>query len=225
MEDKIIKRKFILFACLLLISANTHSANAAKGSITGTVAIWKTRVKTKGAKSYKNVIVYLEKVGNNKFSPPAESVNIRQEGLVFIPHVVAILRGSKVNFQNDDHDNHNVYLFDDTSGKILDLGTHGYGVNTEHQFNKPGAVTVLCKIHLEMAAHIVVLENPYFTQVEIDENTQTASFTLQNVPPGNYIINTWHKKLKLKGGGQQVTVTQNKTTKVKLIITKKKYAK
>ncbi len=219
-------RNFLLFLMFTLAVwvNNSHAANEA-GKIVGKVKIWRTKVKTKGSKSYKDVIVYLEKVGNNNFPPPVKHAQINQKGLVFIPHVLAIQKGTKVYFQNNDHDNHNVYLFNDKTGEILDLGTRGSGTRIEHQFNKPGSVTVLCKMHLEMAAHIFVLENPYFTQIEVDGERGEASFALENVPLGSYVINTWHKKLKLKGGGQKITVKEGETPELELIITKKKYAK
>jgi len=220
------KQKLLLLSILVLTvwSNNAHAANET-GTITGKVVIWRTKVKTKGFKSSKDVIVYLEKVGDNNFPPSTKHVQIRQKGLVFIPHVLAIQKGTKVYFQNNDHDNHNVYLFNDKTGKISDLGTRGPGTKIEHQFSEPGSVTILCKIHLEMAAHLLVLENPYFTHIEIDGDTQEALFTLKNVPQGNYVINAWHKRLKLKGGGQKITVKKDKTVDIELTITKKKYAK
>jgi len=219
------KRNFSLLL-ILLVGAWVNNAHAASqtGTITGKVKVWRTKVKTKGAKSSKDVIVYLEKVDNNNFAPSNKHVQINQKGLVFVPHVLAIEKGTRVSFQNSDHDNHNVYLFNDKTGKISDLGTRGPGTKIEHQFNKPGSVTILCKIHLEMAAHLLILGNPYFTHIELDGDTQDASFTLKDVPQGSYVINAWHKKLKLKGGGKKITVQKGKTVELELTVTKKKYA-
>ena len=100
----------------------------------------------------------------------------------------------------------------------------------------PDVAITLCKLHLEMAAYVVVLENPFFTVAGIGSKTKKASagvqgetqkvsYTIRNVPPGKYVLQTWHKKLKLKGGGQKVTVEKGKTTSADLTITKAKYAK
>ncbi len=211
-------------------ATNTGKAAAKQngGSITGTIKLWRARAKTKGPKSYKDVVVYLEKVGNNDIPPPTTPARIDQKGLVFIPHVLVVQKGTPIEFANNDNDKHNVYFLDDASGKTRtkDLGTWMPGEKRSHAFKESKVVTTLCKLHLEMAAYVVVLDNPFFTKVALSEGKpQRASFTIKNVPPGKYTLSTWHKKLKLKGGSQEVTVEDGKTATVDLTLTKAKYAK
>lgn len=195
------------------------------GTISGTVTVFKTRAKTTGPKSFKDVVVYLEKVGDNNFAAPTKHARMDQKGLTFIPHVLVIQKGTTVDFLNSDNDNHNVYLLDDNTGDQNDLGTWKPGDIRSRRFDKSTSMISLCKLHLEMAAYIVVLENPYFTTCSIDAETQQAAFTIENVPAGKYVLKTWHKKLKLKGGSLEVAVEKGNTAKVELVITKKKYAK
>ncbi len=210
----------------------------ASGTITGQIAVVRTKVKTTGSKSDKDVVVYLEKVGNNDFPPPIKNPKMDQKGLVFLPHVIAVQRGATVEFLNNDNDKHNVYFFDDKSGKTKDLGTWQPGESRNHVFAKhheivkkpgkngrPDTMIVLCKLHLEMAAYVVILDNPFFTTAAIDGETQKAKFTLKNVPPGKYKLNIWHKKLRLKEGVAEIVVEQGKPTGIDLEITKEKYAK
>jgi hypothetical protein len=84
-------------------------------------------------------------------------------------------------------------------------------------------VITLCQLHLEMAAHILVLDTPFFTLAEIDAETQRASYEIGEVPAGNYVLKAWHKKLKLKTGAVPVTVMAGETATVDFAITKKKY--
>ena len=214
----------------------------ASGTITGSISIFKTKVKTKGPKSYKDVVVYLEKVGENDFPVSIKEVRMDQKGLVFIPHVIAIQKGTNVEFLNTDNDKHNVYFVNDKSGKTKDLGTWQPGESRDHKFEKahdqhhkivkkagkngaPDTMIVLCKLHLEMAAYVVLLDNPFFTMTAIDGETQKAQYTLKNVPPGKYVLKIWHKKLKLMGLQKEVVVEQGKKATVDLEITKLKYAK
>lgn len=203
------------------------AARKSAGTITGTIKLSRARAKTKGPKSYKDVVVYLEKVAGNGFPAPITLARMDQKGLVFIPHVLAVQKGTPIKFLNNDNDNHNVYLLYDEKGKTKtnDLGTWKPGEQRIHTFNKAKRVIALCKLHLEMAAYVVVLDNPFFTTTQIDGKTQQASFTIKNVPPGKYLLNTWHKKLKLKGGPREVVVQAGKTAKADLTITKAKYAK
>ncbi|MBW8015741.1 MAG: hypothetical protein FVQ82_06105 [Planctomycetes bacterium] len=214
----------------------------ASGTITGSISIYKTKVKTKGSKSYKDVVVYLEKVGDNNFPVSIKKVRMDQKGLVFIPHVMSIQKGTNVEFLNTDNDRHNVYFVNDKSGKTKDLGTWKPGESRGHKFEKkhddhhkiikktgkngaPDTMIVLCKLHLEMAAYVVILDNPFFTMTSIDEKTQKAKYTIKNVPPGKYKLKIWHKKLKLKELEKEVVVEKGKKTKADLEITKSKYAK
>jgi plastocyanin len=217
------------------------AARASAGTIKGTVSVYRTKVKTTGSKSDKDVVIYLQKVGNNDFPPPTKQIKVDQKGLVFIPHVLAVQKGTTVEFLNNDNDNHNVYLVDETN-KTNDLGTAPPGKSIIRRFDKPkrdkhGIAALnnelgmaaeniaLCKIHLEMAAYVVVLENPFFTMAPIDGKSQKAQYTIRNVPPGKYQLNIWHKKLKLRGGAREIVVEQGKTTTVDMEITKAKYAK
>lgn len=203
------------------------SVKEAGGTITGTIELWRAKAKTKGPKSFKDVIVYLEEVGDNDFPAPVKPARLDQKGLVFIPHVLAVLKGTPIKFLNSDNDKHNVYfLYDDEEGKTEteDLGTWAPGEERTHTFEETREITTLCKLHLEMAAYVIVLDNPFFTIATIDGETQEASFTLQNVPAGTYSLTIWHKKLALKTGPVEVTVVAGETTsEIALTLTKPKY--
>jgi len=195
------------------------------GTITGMIKVSRTKVKTKGPKSYKHVVVFLETEDGGSFPDPVKHAEMDQKGLTFIPHVIAVQKGTTVDFLNNDSEIHNVYFLFDSSGKQINLGNAPPGKVLSYKFDTVDTATVLCKLHLEMAAYVVVLPNPYFTVAKIDGDTQQASYTIKNVPPGKYTIKAWHKKLKLKGGSKEVVVENGKTATVDLTITKKKYAK
>ena len=175
-------------------------------------------------------MLYLEKVGKEgDYPPPRVSAKLDQKGLVFIPHVLAVQKGRPIEFLNNDNDKHNVYLvYEERIGgksktKTNDLGTWNPGEKRSHTFKEPKIITTLCKLHLEMAAYFVVLDNPFFTTAEIKKKTRRASYTIKNVPAGKYRLNAWHKKLKLKTGPVDVVVEAGKTRKADLTITKGKY--
>jgi plastocyanin len=195
------------------------------GSVSGTVKVWKTKVKTKGAKSGKEVVVYLEEAGGDSFPVIDRLVSMDQKSLIFIPYVLPIQKGTTVKFLNSDNVDHNIFLIFEKTGETLDIGTWGQGVSVDHTFSESGVVITLCKLHLEMASYIVILDNPYYDLAIIDEGTQQASYRIQSVPPGKYILKTWHKKLKMKGKQASITVEKGKTTTFDITITKNKYAK
>lgn len=198
---------------------------AAGGSVQGSIEVAQATLRTEGPKHDRDVVVMLQPVDGAELPPASERVHMDQKGLVFLPHVFAIQKGTTVTFLNSDNDQHNVYFLDDESGETLDIGTWGPGVSVDHTFEKPGMVITLCKLHLEMAAYIVVVDGPWFTVAELDGATLSGSYLIEGVPPGAYELSVWHKKLKQKGGAVTVEVAADGVREVDVIITKAKYAR
>ncbi len=195
--------------CALADASGSHT-------VAGTIQISGTKVKTAGPKSQKEVVVYLEKVGDQTYPPPpSEPVLLDQKSLVFSPHVMAIQKGSTVAFLNSDTTEHNIFCADEAcvlvgdinskKPEFLDLGNFAGGEKASHTFDRSGEAVMLCKLHPEMAAYIVVLETPYFTVAEIDGATQSATFSIGNVPAGEYVVKTWNKRCESQQ--QEITVS------------------
>jgi plastocyanin len=153
-----------------------------------------------------NVVVYLKEVA---FRGPATAgrVQLRQEHETFIPHVLAIQRGSTVDFPNDDPIFHNVFSL--SSAASFDLRRYPRGQSRGWLFTKTGVVKVYCHIHSHMSATIVVLDHPYFTIPETD-----GTFTLSNLPPGDHTIVGWHERVGERRA--TVRVERGKTSNVDL---------
>jgi plastocyanin len=222
MKNLVLRLVMIAAAWSLPVGAGPAQA-AEAGMVAGVIDVQKARVKARGAKSFKDVVVYLAPQAPAVYPPPAAHAVMDQRGLVFIPHVMAVQQGTTVDFLNSDNDRHNVYFLYDKTGDTLDIGTWGPGEAVSHTFKETGLVIVLCQLHLEMAAYILVLEHPFFSVAEIDAETQRAKYEIRDVPAGNYLLKAWHKKLKMKSGAVGVTVVAGETATVDFVITKKKY--
>jgi plastocyanin len=177
------------------------------GTITGTVTC--RRVRHSG-----DAIVYIEKVGDNKYDAPAEHGIVDQIDLVFIPHVIAVQKGTTIDFPNNDQVRHNVFSPPDCC-KQFNLGTYDIGASKPVTFDKSCEVPLLCNVHAEMSAYVVVVDNPYF-----GVTAKNGSFTINNVPPGTYKLKTWHEKLKTVE--QDVTVEGGKVVGVSFTLKKRK---
>ena len=195
------------------------------GVVRGSVAVEQATVRAEGPKNDLDVVVVLDRVGGADPPPSTARAAMDQRGLVFIPHVLAVQQGTTVTFLNNDHDEHNVYFLNDRTGETLDIGTWGQGVSVDHTFSEAGTIITLCKLHLEMAAYIVVVESPWFVQIELDASSRRGEFAIDKVPPGEYELTVWHKKLKQKGGSATVSIGHGETVDIDAIITKSKYAK
>jgi plastocyanin len=222
------KAVFILSSLSILIFLNPVPVDAASpstGTVSGNVGIFRTKVKTDGPKNDKDVIVFLQSASGDTLGPVKEQAIMDQKGLIFLPHVMPIQLGTTVTFLNNDNELHNVYFLFDKTGETLDIGTWDFGQTVDYTFNEAGMAITLCKLHLEMAAYIVVLDTPFYTLAEVDGSNQKGQYEIKDVPAGRYILSSWHKKLKMKGGPVQVTIEGGKTTASDIIMTKAKYAK
>ncbi len=177
------------------------------GIITGKVKC--SRVRHSG-----DTVVYIEKVGDVKYDAPTEHGIVDQMNLVFVPHVIAVQKGTTVDFPNNDEVRHNVFSPPDCCNQF-NLGTYDIGASKPVKFDESCEVPLLCNVHAEMSAYVVVLDNPYFGVTAKD-----GSFTIKNVPPGTYKLKTWHEKLR--SVEKEVTVEGGKTTEVAFALKKRK---
>ncbi len=177
------------------------------GAITGNVKCKRTRYP-------ENVVVYIEKVDDNKFPAPEEHGILDQYNLTFVPHVIAIQKGTTIDFPNSDLVRHNVFSPPDCCMQF-NLGTYDVGVVKHVTFDEAGEIPLLCNVHAEMSAFVLVLENPYFSVTGRD-----GAFKIENVPPGTYKLSAWHEKLRTVT--KDVTIETEKTTSVDFQLKKRK---
>lgn len=187
---------------------NSVMARAVRGADTGSI---KGEVTASGVRSSEGVVVFIEKVPGEP-KPPADPVDMDQKKLMFVPHVLPIVKGTTVKFENGDPLLHNVFWnrSDDGSYNATNLGTWGKGVTKTYTFNNLGYVGLLCNIHPEMEGYILVLQNPYFAVVGKD-----GTYEIKDVPPGQYTVKTWYSKpKKLKSKSANASVQAGKTAKL-----------
>ncbi len=177
------------------------------GSITGSV-------KCKRVRHPQDVVVYIEEVNGNDYPAPEEKGILDQLNLTFVPHVIAVQKGTKIDFPNSDSVRHNLYSPPDCC-KQFNLGTYDVGVVKTVDFDQVCSVPLLCNVHAEMSAFVLVLNNPYFSVTEKD-----GVFTIENVPPGTYKVSAWHEKLRTVT--KDVTVEAGKAANVDFNLKKKK---
>jgi len=155
------------------------------------------KVKAKGWKHGGDAVVHIDKIPGMTFAVPEKHAAMDQKNLVFIPHVLPVLAGTTVDYQNSDDVLHNVFSPDKCAEKF-NLGTWPKGQTRSYLFKEAGCFPVmLCNVHPEMEAYIVVLENPYYAV-----SAKDGSYEIKNVPPGKYTLKIWHEKLK----GQSVEI-------------------
>jgi plastocyanin len=156
----------------------------------------------------RNVIVYIK---DAVYRGPlkATRAELRQEHETFIPHTIAITRGSSVDFPNGDPFFHNVFSLSRAGN--FNLGRYERGQSRAREFTRAGTVKVYCDIHSQMSATIRIFDTPYFTIPELD-----GSFELPVMPVGDYTIVGWHERVGERA--EHVHIDSGKTTSVELTV-------
>jgi plastocyanin len=133
---------------------------------------------------------------------PAKPFTMDQKGLLFIPHVLVIPVGATVDFLNSDPVAHNVFWTNIGGDKKLghNLGTWPKGEKRTFKFENPGAVPLLCNVHPEMSAYVVVVPTSLYATTD-----SSGAYTIQNVPDGTHKLTVWHEGMKSQS--KQVTVS------------------
>jgi plastocyanin len=174
------------FAALLITLFVVLTCAALAGEIKGNIT-------AQGMRSPEGIVVYVDAVAGKTFAPPKESVVMDQKKMTFIPHVLPVLKGTTVEFLNSDSVGHNVYWPSISGNKKLahNLGTWPQGVKKSFVFDELGVAPLLCNVHSEMAAYIVVVPTPYFAVT----NAQ-GEYIIKDVPPGKYTLKVWSEQGK-----------------------------
>jgi plastocyanin len=147
-------------------------------------------------------VVYL--VGT--FPAPAvlPTRQMEQHHLAFVPALLAVQTGTKVEFPNLDDTYHSIFSY--SAAKRFDLGRYRSDETPvpSQVFDVPGLVTLRCDIHEHMRALILVLDTPHFVVTDAD-----GRFRLEGVPPGRYVLKAWLDSRTVKS--QPVEVTDRAT--------------
>jgi plastocyanin len=132
-------------------------------------------------------VVYLETAPRAAFDHREEPrARLDQRNESFVPHVLAIVAGTTVDFPNNDKTYHNVFSL--SPNKPFDLGRYAVGRSKSVRFDRPGIVRVFCDIHSHMSAFVLVFSHPFFDVTEPD-----GRFRLNRVPPGTYTVVGWYE--------------------------------
>src|SRR6266550_437436 len=145
-------------------------------------------------------VVYLDGPFAKSSSQPAKQ--IAQKDLAFVPPLLPVQVGTRVEFPNLDDTYHNIFSY--SPAKRFDLGRYRPDERPipSEVFDKPGLVTLRCDIHEHMRGLILVLKTPYFVMSDT-----AGRFRLDKLPAGRYILKAWidsrtthEKPIELKDG-------------------------
>src|SRR5437773_12502788 len=194
---------FPILPVALLASAAVEGRVELAKSLSAPVQAKRYQIVTKGGVLSTQpplAVVYLE----GSFPQPAslQTKQVAQKDLTFVPSLLPVRVGTKVQFRNLDDTYHNIFSY--SPAKRFDLGryrTDERPIPTQ-VFDKPGLVILRCDIHEHMRGLILVLNTPYFVRSDT-----AGRFRLDKLPAGRYTLKAWidsrttrEKSIELKDG-------------------------
>ena len=131
---------------------------------------------------------------------PSEEVELDQRGCIYTPRVVGARVGQKVTFINSDPVFHNVRSVTSENQKFNMAMPHQNQRETK-VFNKPEIfLQAKCSVHPWMGAYVAIMNHPFFAVTKAD-----GTFSIKNLPPGQYTIEAWHEVFGKQGIVIEVT--------------------
>lgn len=198
--------QYVLSIVSLILLTGVAFSDGGTGKISGTVNVKIPKFKA-------NTVVYIEALEGD-FSAPEQHAVMDQKDITFVPHVLPIVQGTVVDYRNSDDVLHNVHTTDACAQKF-NLGTWPKGEIRSYQYNETGCHAVmLCNVHPDMEAFVIVLQNPYFAVTD-----KNGKFTIDHVPPGTYTLKVWNERYS-NTPSQEITVSDGKTVEVTFTLVK-----
>ncbi len=156
----------------------------------------------------KNAFVWIKSglPADKTWQAPTTAVELKQEGCMYQPHIVAVVAGQNLDIKNADPTNHNIHPMPTTNQDFNQSQPPGAG-DIQHSFPREEVmVPVKCNIHPWMKAYIGVVSHPFFA-VTGDDGT----YSIKGLPPGTYTIEVWQEKYGVQDQTITVGAKDNKT--------------
>ncbi|MCI0412736.1 carboxypeptidase regulatory-like domain-containing protein [bacterium] len=166
-----------------------------------------------------NAVVFLKEISAGKdFVLSADPPVLHQTHCDYQPHVQLVPPMSSIKITNDDKLLHSVHAFWFPFGTkfviypnsvtypaktLFNIAMVAQRKESFQQLGASGIVKFICEAgHYWMTAYVIVTPHPYFAKVDSQGN-----YTLEDVPPGKYILVSWHEYFGTKE--QPITVKEN----------------
>jgi len=156
-----------------------------------------------------DVVVSVQGVEGKSTGAAAPTALLDQKGCEYVPQILAVQTGQKIEIKNSDPVLHNVHDLPTVAGnQEQNMAQMPGGADLTFSFSKPEEfLKFKCDVHPWMFAWVSVFDHPYFAVSGKD-----GTFKIANVPAGKYTLKAAHRKAGV--ATQEIEVKDGEPTKV-----------
>lgn len=189
----------IALALLATSGASGQEINASNNTVSGFIRLFDRNGDELADRS--NIVVFIDGLpGSPPYQVPPNPPQVSHKDRQFSPRVMPLVRGTTVDFINDDDIYHNVFSL--SQPKSFDLGIYAEGTSKLVTFPESGLVKLHCNIHPGMTSTILVLNNNLFAKT-----LPNGSYQIDGIPDGRVTLRVWSefgeeqsRNISLSGG-------------------------
>ena len=136
-----------------------------------------------------NAVVWLDNpLASPRNDAPPPAIAMDQKECTFVPRVVVVPAGGRIDFLNSDRLLHNLHSTPNANPAFN--RTQPRGRTIPITFPHPEIVRVSCDLHSWMRGWVVVAAHPFYAVSDAG-----GQFELPGLPPGRYTVRVWQERL------------------------------
>ncbi len=139
-------------------------------------------------------VVYVAKIDKGKAWGEVEKPMLDQKGCRFTPEVLVVKKDAELTIRNSDPVLHNIHTYEIIGAvrrTMFNVGQPDKGdMKQPVKMRRSNVVKIECDAHDFMHAWAFTADNPYAAVTRED-----GSFSIDNLPAGNYELKAWHPVL------------------------------
>lgn len=161
-----------------------------------------------------DVVVSVQGISGKSTGASAAPAVLDQKGCEYIPAILAVQTGQKIEVENSDPVLHNVHAQpaagsgnkEDNKAQMPNSSPLIFSFDKPEEFLK-----FKCDVHPWMFAWVTVFDHPFFAVTDKD-----GGFKIANVPPGKYTVKAVHRKAGATT--QEIEVKEGEPVKIEFTL-------
>ena len=164
-----------------------------------------------GNRTLRDTFVWIKSgLARARWTPPAASAELDQSGCMYRPHVLALMVNQELEIRNSDPVNHDVHVEAVKNAESNEAEPPRAETLRKRYPIEEIWFPVTCSVHPWMHSYVSVVSHPFFAVTGTD-----GSFAWNDVPAGQYVIETIQEKLGKRE--QHVTVAPGRTSTMEFV--------